>query len=240
MVGITGTLVEWSDVSGDHDVISKVSLGGLSQRRLEARAEDSWKHNAGEIARAVDSLVRREKPSVVFLEGDERTISLLEEQASPDVRERVVRLGTGGRAKGVSKDAEAEAIDAALEQRRAHRDKELKADFEQARGTSGRAVDGLPAVVEAVRKAQVETLLLHDEPASDRTLQVGERGTGLGLTATDAREAGASEPRSERADAALVWAIVATGGAAAIVDEGLSLRDGVGAILRWDDDSTAH
>ncbi len=235
MVGVTGSVLKELDVAGEHDVIHKVALGGLSQPRLESRAEDSWKHNAAEVARAVERLVRRDKPAVVFLAGDDRAISLLRDQSSPDVRDRFVRLDTGGRAKGVSREAEAVAIGEVLEQRRADRDKRLYEDFE---GTRGGSVDGLAAVVEAVRRAQVATLLLHDDPSSEEFLHVGEEARTIGVTASDARAAGADSTTTDRADAILVWALAATGGSVSVVDDGFRLRDGVGAILRWDDDST--
>jgi hypothetical protein len=240
MVGITGTVLEDSDVTGDHDVIHKVSAGGMGERRIQTRAEDSWKHNAGEVARAIDSVVRRGKPAVVFLMGDERAMSLVEDQTSPDVRERLVPLATGGRARGVSKEAEAEAIEDELARRRAARQQKLRDDFEAARGTTGRGAEGLEAVVDAVRKAQVESLLLHDDPASDLTLHVGENASMIGLTEHDVRQAGASAPSTDRADAALVWALAATGGSVGLIDDSVQLRDGVAAILRWADDSTRH
>lgn len=240
LVGIEGSVLEGIDVEGDHDVIRKVSAGGMGERRIQARAEDSWKHNTGEVARAVDGLVRRDKPAVVFFAGDERAMAMLDEQASPDVRERAVRLDTGGRAKGVSREAEAEAIEEVLDQRRLARATQLCEDFEAARGASGRAVDGLAAVVEAVRKAQVATLLLHDDPASATRLHVGDGAAGVELSLVAEGQEGTQDPATDRADAALVWALAATGGSASLVGTELHLRDGVGAILRWDDDSTRH
>lgn len=240
MVGITGTVLEDTDVTGDHDVIHKVSAGGMGERRIQTRAEDSWKHNAGEVARAVDSAVRRGRPAVVFLMGDERAMSLVEDQVSPEARERLVPLGTGGRARGVSKEAEVEAIQDELARRRAARQQQLRDDFEAARGTTGRGAEGLDAVVEAVRKAQVDTLLLRDDPASELTLYVGENASMLGLSERDALQAGASVARTDRADAALVWSLAATGGSVGLVDDNVRLRDGVAAILRWVDDSTLH
>lgn len=184
--------------------------------------------------------MRRDKPAVVFFEGDERALGLLDEQVSPDVRERAVRLDTGGRAKGVSRGAEADAIEEVLDQRRGARAARLCEDFEAARGVGGRAVDGLAAVVEALRKAQVATLLLHDDPAWDTRLYVGDGAGGAGLSLVEVRQDGVADPRTDRADAALVWALAATGGSAGLVGKELDLRDGVGAILRWDDDSTRH
>jgi hypothetical protein len=172
--------------------------------------------------------------------GDERAMSLVADQASPDVRERLVPLATGGRARGVSKEAEAEAIEDELARRRAARQQKLRDDFEAARGTTGRGAEGLEAVVDAVRKAQVESLLLHDDPASDLTLHVGENASMIGLTEHDVRQAGASAPSTDRADAALVWALAATGGSVGLIDDSVQLRDGVAAILRWADDSTRH
>ena len=48
----TPKLAKKLSVEGGHDVINKVRTGGLSHKRIEARAEDSWERNA-EVGRAV-------------------------------------------------------------------------------------------------------------------------------------------------------------------------------------------
>ncbi len=100
----SGAIVTATDVTGDHDELRKVGVGGASQRRFQARAEDSWKHNANQIAAELDRLVRRLRLGVVFLEGEEHMASCLLEQASGPTAELLVRLDTGGRAAGTFGD----------------------------------------------------------------------------------------------------------------------------------------
>ena len=101
----SGAIVTATDVTGEHDELRKVGVGGASQRRFQARAEDSWKHNANQIAAELDRLVRNLRLGVVFLEGEEHMSSYLLEQASGPTAGLLVRLDTGGRAAGTSETA---------------------------------------------------------------------------------------------------------------------------------------
>lgn len=241
VVGILGEQAAHEAVEGDHDVVHKVAGGGWAQRRYQQRVEDSWDRNADEVADQVDRLVRRYAPEVVLVAGDEHAISALTASLRRPVLDKLVRLDSGGRAAGTSHEALHEAVETALARHIAERDGALVDAFAGARGRQREAVQGLDSVVEALRRAQVAQLLLHDDPTSDATLWVGEKPLEIGLTRADVTALGISDPVEVPASAALVWALLGSGGGITIVDQGqVRLTGGIGALLRWTDGSTPH
>lgn len=237
----TGAEAEAEEVEGGHDVLHKTAAGGWSQRRYQARAQDSWDQNAGEVADRLASIVRQDKPQVVLVAGDESAIASLRRQVAPEVEERLVVLDSGGRAAGTSEEAEQEAVDRALEQHAGQRRAALLDRFREQLGRQQEAVEGVGPVVEALRRGQVEELLLHDDPSSTLRLWVGEEPLQLGLTEQDARAAGATRPQQTRADAALVWALLGSKAGMTLLPDGeQELLEGIGAVLRWSDEATKH
>ncbi|GAA6524870.1 Vms1/Ankzf1 family peptidyl-tRNA hydrolase [Intrasporangium sp. DVR] len=227
----TGALVSATDVTGDHDELRKVAAGGASQRRFQARAEDSWKHNATQVAAELDRLVRRVRPGVVFLEGEEHMTSYLVEQAPGMLGDRIVRLGTGGRAAGTSEAAEVAARERELARRRAERDAQLVERFGDATG-AGSAVEGWEAVQAAIAKAQVAHVLLCPDAWDDEGQP--ERGTGGGQ---ELRQSPSEQPRQDHDQDALLWALATVGAELSLIAQPFEAKDGIGAILRWNDGS---
>lgn len=97
---------------------------------------------------------------------------------------------------------------------------------------------------------RVDTLLLVDDPSSTQRLWVGPAPTDIALAEADLAHLGDIRPIEVRADAALLRALVGTGGDVIVVastadDDGRdagddSLAGGVGALLRYADASTRH
>lgn len=232
---------EEETVEGDHDVLTKVAPGGMAQHRFQARVEDSWEHNAGTVAARLEDLVRRHRPEVVLLMGDVRAIAHLEEHAGRVLRERLVRLDTGGRAAGTSDEADHDAIAVALARHRADAEAALVGRFTEQRGRGEAAVEGLEPTAEALARGQAEELLLVDDPGSALRLWIGDGPTQLSIRKKEAETSGGrgDEAQQVRADAALVWAAAATGTRVSLVDPGQAdPADGIGAVLRWSDAST--
>jgi hypothetical protein len=109
------------------------------------------------------------------------------------------------------------------------------------------AVEGLPEVVDAVRRAQADTVLLRDDPSATTRLWVGPEPLHLGLAAADLQALGVPNPEQDRADAAIVRALAATRGGLMPASAGMGtggtgsiagLRDGIGALLRYADAAT--
>ena len=241
VVGLLGQTTQAETVNGTDDVVHKVPGGGWAQRRYQARVEDSWQHNASAVARELDAIVRRDRPQLVLLEGDEQAMTLLQEHAGHELASRLVRLRTGGRADGTSPEAEQEAITAAVVQHVRQQRQPLVERFAGALARQQEGVDGRAAVVDALRRGQVEELLLHDDPGSEAMLWAGEEPLQIGVSREDAVTAGAREPRKEPADAVLVWAAVSSGAGVTMLDpDDPQLTEGSGALLRWSDPSTPH
>ena len=237
--GLAGLDHETHEVQGDHDELHQVQTGGMAQRRFQARVEDSWEHNAAAVADELDRVVRTHRPTTVILMGDEHAMSFLERHASDELRALLVRSATGGRAAGTSEEAVRDTTATVLARARAEAEAEVVERFNEQTGRAQAASDGLGPVVEVLQRAQVEQLLLVEGRVHDEELWVGEGRLQLGLTREDAQLAGAAEPQRAPADAALVWAAVCSRAGVTLLDPGqVSPADGVGALLRWSDEST--
>lgn len=101
--------------------------------------------------------------------------------------------------------------------------------------------EGLAATVAALQRGQVAALLLNRPPGSWSSLRLwaGSQPTQLALTEAELMSFGVRAPREERADEALVRALVGTGAELVVVPESeLRLYEGVGALLRYTDPGT--
>ncbi|HEX8497487.1 MAG TPA: Vms1/Ankzf1 family peptidyl-tRNA hydrolase [Actinomycetales bacterium] len=228
-------------VQGDHDELHKIRGGGWAHLRYQHRVEDSWDHNVGEAVTRLERLVDRHRVELVLVGGDTKALAVLERQLPTRLRDRTVTLETGGRAAGSDSPAAeaevAERLDAFLRSQRADRVER----FSEQLGRGQAAVEGLDSVVDCLRRAQVEEVLLHDVPSSTAKLWVGDAVGQYGSTADEVRAMGCDEPQQARADAVLLWALIATDARITLLDDGeRELREGIGALLRYADASTRH
>ncbi|HEX3003527.1 MAG TPA: Vms1/Ankzf1 family peptidyl-tRNA hydrolase [Angustibacter sp.] len=242
-VGPTGGS-EHESVEGGHDVLHKIPGGAWSQRRYQSRVEDSWERNADAVAAEVDTVVSRHAPPVVVVTGDERAVGRLRDAVSPHTAERLHVLDGGGRAAGVDEASLAADVEAALVAHRRSVRTDVVGRFEQAEGRQDVAAQGLADVVEALRRAQVDELLLRDDPTSTLTLWVGPEPLQLGSTADEVTALGVDQPQEVRADIALARAVVGSDAGVTLwdvdTDGEVDLTGGVAALLRWSDPSTPH
>lgn len=221
-------------VKGGDDPISKVKPGGWSQRRFQQRAENVWEKNASEVAEAVNRVVHETGARVVVLTGEERILPLLREHLDPEV-DRLVRVVDGGR------NADSGADELAVDVRRmvqtavAEDTVALLREFREERGQMDQFADGPRAVAEALQRAQVETLLVHDEPDDPRTAFFGPDGSHVALEAASLKDLGVDHPQEARLADVLIRAALLTGADVRIVPHTSSSgpSDDVGAILRW-------
>lgn len=238
--GDLGRLELEVEVAGEDNVIRKVQPGGWSQRRFQQRAEDSWDKNASLVADRVTRLVEAVDACIVITAGDVRTRAYLGEHLPTTVTDLLVDIDEGGRAAGSSEEALTQRVEQLVAEAAVRRQLDLIAKFDEERGQQDRAAGGLAATVEALQKAQVETLVLRDDPSSDLTLWTGPEALHIACSRSDIADMGVTDGVCEvRADAAIVRALV--GSAAGLVvtpDTGTSVPDGIGAVLRYTDAST--
>jgi hypothetical protein len=232
-------------VEGGTYPIQRTGLGGWAALRYLHRTEDLWERNARQVADVIESGVRRTAARVVILAGDVRARETLRKVLDEPARDLVVELQTGGRAEGIDEEKLREEVDAVVARAAADADQAVVAQFQEAHGRASAgvgpsfAVAGLADTVEALRKAQVETLLVVDDPSSDAEAWVGPDPVHLGLDRSELTALGVSDPVRDRLDAALVRAAAGTDAAVVTLAPGqLDLPDGVGAVLRYPDPTT--
>lgn len=244
VVGLLGDTAEQESVQGTEDIVHKFGGGGWAHRRFQQRIEDSWQRNAAQVAHELENLLRQHHPRLVLVLGDPQAIHALHTSASHELAERLVRLDTGGRADGTSAEREQQAIDEAVAAHARGVRQQLLDRYTAAFARQQEALDGRDAVVDALRRGQVEELILRDDPGSTARLWVGEQALQIGMTREDAVTAGADDPRQEPAHEVLVWAALCSGAGVTVLHADESgpahLTEGVGALLRWSDPSTPH
>jgi hypothetical protein len=235
-VGATGQVEVEETVQGDDFQIQKVQVGGWAHHRYQHNSENKWVHNADQVAEQLTSMARRLDPRFILLAGDVRARQILSDRASEVWKDLVVSMDEGGRAAG----ADREPVD--------RRETELVAEHEaraisdvvekiEAAGAHGLALTGTEAVVDALRKSQVETLVLADEP-EDEKLLVGDSPLVLGVNQHDMDALGIHGTVVPH-DRALVAAAVASSAGVVVVPRS-AMPGGapVAAVLRYTDDST--
>lgn len=234
-------------VEGGHDVINKVRTGGLSHKRIEARAEDSWERNAEAVAAELDRQVLEHRPELVLLTGDVRAVPLVRAALTKATEELVVEVAGGGRGPGINEAAFESNVEDALESFRERRREAVLAEFRQEQGREAAAVTSLEDVVAVLSRGQVKELILADEYGQDaeldgRTLWIGPSPLHIGSSRSAITDLGVSEGIEELpATVALVRAAIGQDAGLTFSPDGsVELIEGVGATLRWNDDSTPN
>jgi hypothetical protein len=231
---------ETFDVRGDADYpMTKVSAGDWNQARFQRAAEETWRTNAKKVGHQVEQAARRFGPEVVVIAGDVRARTAVIEELPTSVLERAAEAGAAPRAAGAGPQALDAEVARLVELKSTEHIVAAVARFEEERGNRRRAAEGLGPVVAALRRGQVDTLLLEDQPDVVARLWVGPDSTHVAVLADDLRALGVEDMTEDRADAALIRALTGTDGDLLVVPSGgLRAEAGVGAVLRYVDAST--
>src|SRR4051812_313083 len=237
-IGAPGSVEEEKTVDGDTFQIRKFQGGGWAHHRYQHNAENKWVHNAEEVGQQISSMVRRLSPRFVLVAGDIRARQILTDRASDLWSDLIVSIDEGGRAAG----ADREPVDKRTEELVAeHEARDIAQVLEQVEAASahGLSLTGTELIVDAMRKNQVETLVLTDD-ADDEKLLVGASPLELGVNQDDMAALGVQEVHSVPADRALIAAAVATrAGVVVLPRSAMPGNIPVAAVLRYTDASTA-
>ncbi|MCW3818075.1 Vms1/Ankzf1 family peptidyl-tRNA hydrolase [Micromonospora sp. DR5-3] len=216
--------------------LRQVNPGGWSQSRYQRAAMEAWHHNAGDAAAATAELADKVGADVVVVAGDVRATGMIAAQLPERWQDVLVRTDAGSRARGADPmlmdDVTVQTIAEIADQR-------ITTALDRF-GTQEDVGAGLDAVVSALQRNQVDTMLIVDDPSATGELWVGPEPTEI---ATDPRQLEAmsvADPQRVRADAALLRALVGTDADLTVLapEEAPELTDGVGAVLRYVDAST--
>lgn len=222
-------------VNTDRHPLTKVRGGDEANKRYHRRVEGVWDNVAERIADEVTKQVLRTAPAVVVLGGDPHMRGLVNAHLDPRVGSLVVTTDTGGRGAGAAGEPLSAELADAVRRKAAEREEATVSAFTEARGRDGAAVSGLAPTVEALRRAQVDTLLL-TPAARDTFLYVGRDSPAPGLTENELYALGETDVTRTNADAALLRAGAATDARLHVPERSaLPLDDGVGALLRYTD-----
>jgi hypothetical protein len=216
--------------------LRRVQPGGWSQSRYQRAAMEAWHHNAGDAAAATADLADKVGADVVVVAGDIRATGMVAAQLPERWQDALVRTDAGARNRG----ADPMAMDDLTVQTIAEVADQRIATALDRFGVQEDVGAGLEAVVSALQRNQVDTMLIVDDPSADGELWVGPEPTEI---ATDPQQLAAmavTDPQRVRADAALLRALVGTDAELAVLapEEAPELTDGVGAVLRYVDAST--
>lgn len=228
--------VERESVEGGQDYpLHRTSTADWSEWHFQNRVENTWEANARDVAAEVTHRAKEIDARLVVLAGDERARALIRDALSLNPSTTVTDVAAGGRAEGSSESALAEAArDAVLHEVWRER-RELLEHLQQNLGRAEYAVAGVSEVVQVLRRAQADTVVLSDDPSSTLTAWIGPRPTEFATTEDELTATGVREPRQDRFDAALLRAVVGTGARLVITPNAHEyLPEGIGALLRYE------
>jgi phosphoglycolate phosphatase-like HAD superfamily hydrolase len=228
---------------GDQFPTHKTGRDDWSELHFQHRVENAWEHNARDVADVVARRARAIGAELVIVAGDERARAMLDTQLQKDLPRgsAVIKAERGGRGDGASEQALQEAVHEALLRAVWRRRRELLEHLQQNLGRAEYAVAGVTDVVDALRRAAVDTLVISDDPSSTLRAFVGPEPVQFALREDDVRALGVADPEQDRLDAALVRAVVGTGARLVTTPNAHDyLPDGIGALLRYDDRAGGH
>jgi hypothetical protein len=220
------------EVAGTDDPhIHRGGPGGWSQRRYQQRAENHWEENAEAVADELTTLAKRTGAEIVLVSGDVRAVGFLRQHLPPPYADRLHEV-EGGRGLGADEDLDREAQDLV----RAAVDRETATVLETFREEASQrdlAVEGAASTLQALARAQVELLLIHDDPEDDRRGWFGPEPTHVSATAGGLRELGVDPVNEGRLVDTTVRAALGTAASVRVIPAEAGVADGIGGILRW-------
>lgn len=215
------------EVAGSRHPVHKTGRNTWDERHFQHRVENAWEANARDVADAVVRLAAEHAIELVVVTGDPRARALLVDQLGSGLREGADVVWTGEQDETVH--------DAVLRHDWRQR-RELLEHLRQNIGRDHFGVMGVVGVVDALRAAAVDTLIISDDPSSTLTAYLGPEPTHLGLSEQDLHDIGVAQPMQDRLDSALVRAAIGTGARLHVTPNAHEyMTDGIGALLRYDE-----
>ncbi|EON32250.1 hypothetical protein GTC6_13841 [Gordonia terrae C-6] len=202
----------------------------------QQRSDEQNRKNIRQIADRLTAIVDADTPEIVFVIGELSSLSDLRAAAPERLAERLVDLQLGARDSGIADEDIRKAVTSELELRQNRTMADAAEGLQAGLGHDpALAAEGLTAVCGALRNGEVETLVIGD--VEDAVVFDGGDAAGglasVAPTPENLSELGVPPERTLRADEALPMAAVLTGADLVRIDERISPRDGIGAVLRY-------
>ncbi|MET9684684.1 baeRF2 domain-containing protein [Streptomyces coeruleorubidus] len=223
-------------VTGRQWPVHRTSSVDWSERHFQLRVENTWEHNAAEIADALAVCQEETRADLLILVGDDRERRSVHERLPKRLHDLVVEAPHGIGSRLLDEDVERARAEHVRRRAAAELERFLAARNPDDEGRAG-AVEGVPALVEAARERRIDELLIRlDGPDAHREVWIGEDPDQLAVRRTDLKILGEQHSWPARADDALIRSAVATDAAALAVSEQEAQEvpvGGLGALLRW-------
>ena len=212
--------------------VHKASSGGWEKGHYDRSVEHSWAEGAKSLAQLVERAAREVNAEYVVVAGDVRARSLLLDQLPPALAGSVVMVEAEIAADSPELAAAADSVSV---ERAARQDAGQLGEWRRLRA-HGRAVEGLPDVVQALREGRAAEVFVARQPLPGVPAEsteggpagsvtsggtggrppgsvaafIGPAGTDLALSPDDLSQQRVTEPRRTSALAAIIRAIAAT------------------------------
>lgn len=218
-------------VTGPDDEIERNAPGGWSQPNFQRRAVDSWQHNAGAVAEAIQEELAAIRGRLVLLAGDVRACQLLSDRLGRLGVPPVIRNVPGVRNGDNSPASHQAAMEAAVKAYAEELERAVKERFSASRGPNGTVINGSRATLAALAAGRVASLLVVDDPADDRPAWFDAEGW-CSASRSDPRPPGAR--RGRLVDVAIRAALL-TDAAVCVLrpDDEFHVSDGLAALGRY-------
>ncbi|PKW11077.1 hypothetical protein SAMN05428944_1712 [Streptomyces sp. 1222.5] len=230
---------EAGQVTGRQWPMHRAKSSDWSERHFQLKVENTWEHNAREIAGALADCQEETGADLLLLCGDDRECRAVHEQLPGHLRDRTVETEHGRGSRLLPQEVDdirarhvRERVLAEVDQYRAARvpDEERRAA----------ACEGVPQLIEAAREHRLAELLIRpDAPDTHRQVWISEDPDQLAARRTELKDLGERQSWPARADDALVRAAVVTDAPVFSLTPVLEETGdevpagGMGALLRW-------
>ncbi|NNF54154.1 MAG: hypothetical protein HKN03_06890 [Acidimicrobiales bacterium] len=151
-------------VHGDTEYIHRGHPGGWSQRRFQQRAENTWEHNASEVADEVRDAVKEIGAQLIVAAGDVRAIGFLRHALGSTADLLVEVEGSRHTDADVIAPRVTDVVASAVAERRAKRLAHLRDAIAGGLGSSS-----TQDVLRALRRGAVDTLYIAPVPPGENT-----------------------------------------------------------------------
>jgi release factor family 2 len=216
---------------------------GWGLDKYQRNTEEAWDGSAKEIASGVRDAARLTHPEHIVVAGDTRARALVLNHLSTPLRDRAIVVDSEVAADSTVLARVSDNVIA----RQAERECRARFGEWQVQQTRSATVEGLADTLAALRDGKVSDLFVTGWRGLAAGVWIGPDGADVAATEAELRELGIMDLAPERADAAMVRAVAATGGALHFLPDDLVIshegsggptvaqfpRDGLCATLRW-------